>query len=87
MTQHVELTFPAPRALHPGRLPRQHQFPFGFLRKSHEVASKQEILVLPNVQPTEEFYEILPLIGGEMESFFKGRGHDLYAIRDYQEGD
>jgi uncharacterized protein (DUF58 family) len=22
-----------------------------------------------------------------MESFYKGRGHDLYAIRDYQEGD
>jgi uncharacterized protein (DUF58 family) len=39
------------------------------------------------VEPTEEFYEILPLIGGEMESFYRGRGHDLYAIRDYQETD
>ena len=38
------------------------------------MASSQEILVLPNVQPTEEFYEILPLIGGEIESFYKGRG-------------
>ena len=62
-------------------------FPFGFLRKSREVALRREILVLPDVQPTEEFYEILPLISGEVESSFKGRGHDLYAIRDFQEGD
>ena len=87
MTQHVELTFPLR-----GRYTQEGfrvgtKFPFGFLRKSHDVASRQEILVLPNVQPTEEFYEILPLIGGEMESFYKGRGHDLYAIRDYQESD
>ena len=41
----------------------------------------------PNVQPTEEFYEILPLIGGDIESMSKGRGHDLYAIRDYVESD
>jgi len=87
VTQHVELTFPRR-----GRYTQEGfrvgtKFPFGFLRKSHEVPSKQEILVLPNVQPTEEFYEILPLIGGEMESFYKGRGHDLYAIRDYQESD
>jgi len=87
VTQHVELTFPLR-----GRYTQEGfrvgtKFPFGFLRKSHDVASRQEILVLPNVQPTEEFYEILPLIGGEMESFYKGRGHDLYAIRDYQESD
>ncbi len=87
VTQHVELTFP-----HRGRYTQEGfrvstKFPFGLLLKAHEVASKQEILVLPNVQPTEEFYEILPLIGGEIESFFKGRGHDLYAIRDYTESD
>ncbi|MFZ0961291.1 MAG: DUF58 domain-containing protein [Terriglobia bacterium] len=87
VTQHVELTFP-----HRGRYTQEGfrvstKFPFGLLRKAHEVASKQEILVLPNVQPTEEFYEILPLIGGEIESYLKGRGHDLYAIRDYVETD
>jgi uncharacterized protein (DUF58 family) len=26
-------------------------------------------------------------LSGEVESFYKGRGHDLYSIRDYQEGD
>jgi uncharacterized protein (DUF58 family) len=87
VTQHVEITFPRR-----GRYPQEgfrvsSKFPFGFLRRSHEVPTKQEILVLPNIQPTEEFYKILPLIGGEIESFYKGRGHDLYAIRDYHEGD
>jgi len=87
VTQHVELTFPR-RGRHTQEGFRvSTKFPFGLLLKAHEVASKQEILVLPNVQPTEEFYEILPLIGGEIESFFKGRGHDLYAIRDYTESD
>jgi hypothetical protein len=87
VTQHVELTFP-----HRGRYTQEGfrvstKFPFGLLGKAHEVSSRQEILVLPKVEPTEEFYEILPLLGGEVESFYKGRGHDLYSIRDYQESD
>jgi len=87
VTQHVEITFPRRGRYTQEGFRVSSKFPFGFLRKSHEVSTKQEILVLPNIKPTEEFYEILPLIGGEMESFYKGRGHDLYAIRDYQEGD
>jgi uncharacterized protein (DUF58 family) len=87
VTQHVELTFPRRGRYTQDGFRVSTKFPFGLLRKAHEVASKQEILVLPNVQPTEEFYEILPLIGGEIESYLKGRGHDLYAIRDYVESD
>ena len=63
------------------------RFPFGLLRKSREAALRREVLVLPSIQPTEEFYEILPLISGEVESQQKGRGHDLYAIRDYRQTD
>ncbi len=87
VTQHVELTFPRRGRYTQEGFSVGTKFPFGFLRKAHEVPARQEILVLPNVQPTEEFYEILPLISGELESFYKGRGHDLYAIRDYQESD
>jgi uncharacterized protein (DUF58 family) len=87
VTQHVELTFRRRgRYIQEGFRVRT-KFPFGLLGKAREVPSRREILVLPDVQPTEEFYEILPLLGGENESFYKGRGHDLYAIRDYQEGD
>jgi uncharacterized protein (DUF58 family) len=87
VAQHVELTFPRRGRYSQDGFRVSSKFPFGLLLKAHEITSKQEILVLPNVQPTEEFYEILPLIGGETESFLKGRGHDLYAIRDYQETD
>ncbi len=87
VTQHVSLMFP-----HRGRYTQEGfrvstKFPFGFLRKTRDVPARHEILVLPDVQPTEEFYEILPLVSGEIESLQKGRGHDLYAIRDYQESD
>lgn len=87
VTQHVELNFPRRGRYTQEGFRVSTKFPFGFLRKAHEVACKKEILVLPNVQPTEEFYEILPLIGGEMVSAQKGRGNDLYAIRDYAESD
>jgi len=87
VTQPVELLFPGRGRYSQEGFRVSSKFPFGFLKKAHEVPLRQEILVLPNVQPTEEFYEILPLIGGELESFYRGRGHDLYAIRDYQEGD
>jgi uncharacterized protein (DUF58 family) len=46
-----------------------------------------EVVVYPRVLPTEEFYEILPMISGEIESYHRGRGHDLYSIRDYQPTD
>ena len=87
VTQHVEMSFPRRGRYSQEGFRVSTKFPFGFLRKSREVALRREILVLPDVQPTEEFYEILPLISGEVESSFKGRGHDLYAIRDFQEGD
>ncbi len=87
VTQHLELTFPRRGRYTQEGLRISTRFPFAFVRKARQVPARQEILVLPNVQPTEEFYEILPLLSGELESFYKGRGHDLYAIRDYQESD
>ncbi len=87
VTQHVELTFPRRGRYTQEGFRVSTKFPFGFLRKTREVTARQEILVFPPVDPTEEFYEILPLVSGEVESFYKGRGHDLYAIRDYLEGD
>lgn len=87
VTQHVEMTFPRRGRYSQEEFRVSTKFPFGFLRKSRVVALRREILVLPSLKPTEEFYEILPLISGEVESSFKGRGVDLYAIRDYQEGD
>ena len=83
----VEVTFPH-RGLYAQDVFRVSTgFPFGLLRKSSEVPLRREVLALPSIHPTEEFYEILPLISGEVESLHRGRGHDLYAIRDYRHSD
>lgn len=58
------------------------RFPFGFLEKSFRLPVSRDLWVYPAVEPTEEFYEILPMMSGEMEAFQRGRGHDLYSIRD-----
>jgi uncharacterized protein (DUF58 family) len=85
--QNVEITFPRRGVYRQDALGLRTRFPFGFLEKTRRIDSEIEALVYPAVQPTEEFYEILPLISGELESYQRGRGHDLYAIRDYQFND
>ncbi len=86
-TQRVELLFPRRGAYRQDAFGIRTKFPFGFLQKTRQVENKLEVVVYPRVQPTEEFYEILPLVSGEMESFYRGRGHGLYSIRDYQTTD
>ena len=63
------------------------RFPFAFLSKTRRVPLLREIIVFPRIDPTDEFFQILPLITGEMESFVRGRGHDLYRIRAYTSED
>jgi len=59
------------------------RFPFAFLKKMRRVALEREILVYPPVEPANEFFQVLPLVRGEWESFVRGRGSDLYRIREY----
>ena len=63
------------------------RFPFAFLTKTRHVSLAREVLVYPSVEPTDEFFEILPLVRGEWESFVRGRGSDLYRIREYMPED
>jgi uncharacterized protein (DUF58 family) len=63
------------------------RFPFAFLTKTREVALQREVLVYPPIEPPDELFEILPLVRGEWESFVRGRGSDLYRIREYMPED
>ena len=63
------------------------RFPFAFLTKIQEVALQREVLVYPPIEPPDELFEILPLVRGEWESFVRGRGSDLYRIREYMPED
>ena len=63
------------------------RFPFAFLVKTRRVSLEVEVIVYPRVEPTDEFFEILPIVTGEFESFVRGRGYDLYRIREYMPED
>jgi uncharacterized protein (DUF58 family) len=79
----VELGFPRRGRYQQNSFGLATRFPFAFLTKTRRVPLAREILVYPPVEPTDEFFEILPLITGEFETFVRGRGDDLYRIREY----
>jgi uncharacterized protein (DUF58 family) len=63
------------------------RFPFAFLTKTRDVSLRREILVYPPVDPPDEMFEILSVVRGEWESFVRGRGSDLYRLREYMPED
>jgi uncharacterized protein (DUF58 family) len=63
------------------------RFPFAFLTKTRTVPLQREIVVYPRVEPADDFFEVLPMITGEFETFVRGRGYDLYRIREYMPED
>jgi uncharacterized protein (DUF58 family) len=63
------------------------RFPFAFLTKTRHVPLAREIIVYPRVEPADELFEVLPMITGEFETFARGRGDDLYLIREYMPED
>jgi uncharacterized protein (DUF58 family) len=99
----VELLFPRRGRYRQDEFGISTRFPFSFLVKTRRVilpkresarnpqkgsgSDDREIVVYPPVEPTDTFFEVLPLITGEFEMFVRGRGHDLYCIRDYVGGD
>jgi uncharacterized protein (DUF58 family) len=81
--QKVELTFPHRGVYRQDAFGIRTRFPFGFFEKTRHVDSELEIVVYPPVAPTDHFYEVLPLLSGEVVSYFRGRGHELHSLRDY----
>src|SRR5216683_6255627 len=83
----MELCFPRRGRYQQNSFGLATRFPFAFLTKTRRVALAREILVYPPVEATDEFFEVLPLITGEFETFARGRGDDLYLIREYMPED
>lgn len=63
------------------------KFPFALLRKSRVVELETEVVVLPAVHPVR--LPPLPAPGGagEREQQVRGRGGDVYGLRDFRPGD
>jgi uncharacterized protein (DUF58 family) len=85
--QHVPMTFPRRGIYRQEAFRIVTRFPFGFLQKARRVDLKSEALVYPSVEPTRDYFEVLPGMQGALESLAKGGGQDLYALRDYQPRD
>jgi uncharacterized protein (DUF58 family) len=79
----LELCFPRRGRYQQNSFGLATRFPFAFLTKTRRVALAREILVYPPIEATDGFFEVLPLIAGEFETFARGRGDDLYLIREY----
>jgi uncharacterized protein (DUF58 family) len=59
------------------------RFPFSFLVKSRKVAMERDLLVYPALLEADDFLDLLPMITGEFVSFVRGRGAELYRIREH----
>jgi uncharacterized protein (DUF58 family) len=79
----LELTFPNRGRYREKDFGLATRFPFAFLLKTRRVAMAREVVVYPAVEMPQEFFQTLPMVTGEFESFVRGRGYDLYRIREY----
>jgi len=79
----VEMLFPTRGEYCQNELGVRTRFPFSFLEKTRHIAVREKIVVYPRVDQTDELFEVLPMIRGEFEAFVRGRGYDLYRIREY----
>ena len=79
----VELNFPRRGRYVQNGFGLATRFPFSFLLKTRRVTLTREMIVYPSVEPTDDFFHVLPMVTGEFEAYVSGRGHDLYRIREY----
>jgi uncharacterized protein (DUF58 family) len=63
------------------------RFPFGLFVKAGRLALDHEIIVFPAVRPLDEARRRRLSAGGMRPLRRRGRGHDLYSLRDYRPGD
>jgi uncharacterized protein (DUF58 family) len=87
VTREVELLFPRRGRYAQDAFGIATRFPFSFLVKTRRIELAQQVVVYPPVQPTDELFQVLPMITGEFETFVRGRGHDLHRIREYMSED
>ena len=83
----LEITFPARGRYCEKNFGLATRFPFAFLMKTRRINLAREVIVYPVVEPAEQFLEVLPMVTGEFETFVRGRGNDLYLIREYMPDD
>lgn len=83
----LEMTFPTRGRYNEKYFGLATRFPFSFLMKTRRINLAREIVVYPVVDQTDQILDVLPMVTGEFEAFVRGRGYDLYRIREYMPED
>ena len=83
----MQMTFPRRGHYVQNALGLATRFPFSFLIKTRLMPFERELIVLPEIEPTEQALKILPALRGEFEIFVAGRSNDLYRLRGFAAGD
>jgi uncharacterized protein (DUF58 family) len=63
------------------------RFPFGLFLKAGRLALDAEVIVFPAVRALDGTWRRRLAAGGARSLHRRGRGHDLYALREYRTGD
>jgi uncharacterized protein (DUF58 family) len=79
----VELIFPRRGLYSQDSFSVATRFPFSFLIKSRKIELERELLVYPALLESDDVLDVLPMITGEFVSYARGRGSELYLIREY----
>jgi len=79
----VELIFPKRGLYSQDSFSVATRFPFSFLIKSRKIELERELLVYPALLESDDVLDVLPMITGEFVSYARGRGSELYLIREY----
>jgi len=82
-TAEVEIAFPRRGLYTQNGFSVATRFPFSFLIKSRKVTLERDLLVYPALLEPDDFLDLLPMITGEFVSFVRGRGSELYRIREH----
>jgi uncharacterized protein (DUF58 family) len=80
----VELFFARRGAYRQNSFRFSTRFPFGFAERRINVPLIRAVLVYPSIDPQPGFEDLLLSLQGEIESFYRGLGHDFYRIRPYE---
>jgi uncharacterized protein (DUF58 family) len=83
----LEISFPSRGRYREKNFGLATRFPFSFLMKTRRINLAREVIVFPEVEPSDQLLEVLPMVTGEFESFVAGRGYDLHRIREYMPDD
>jgi hypothetical protein len=51
--------------------------------KTRRVALARDVLVYPELASSQDVVQLLPVLSGKLEAYLRGRGSDLYRIREY----